>query len=339
MSGKDTGQSSADKYARWALMLGLMSFCCTCMTGVPAIILGLVARGKATKGAKIEANLGLALGFLGCILGTVAIIHGQLEDRQVDRLHQEEIAVAKAQQAAELQALLDEAPGVFERCHEALSAADSHMEKEDWANVRTELENAQKMLKPYAEKRQTELDGYEELVSELQTRSEIAKAWKSYDDAQYDIKAQRYLAADEALRLVGADLDGIPEELRKRGGISTLQKKIQADRKRIAGKANAEREKKAEAEALARVCGPEPTLSAWDGGLGAAESYVKRSAHDPSSIDVENCSTPVLTKACWKTTCAVRGKNAFGALVLNSHTFYVGVDPDYPSLPMVLAME
>jgi hypothetical protein len=70
-------------------------------------------------------------------------------------------------------------------------------------------------------------------------------------------------------------------------------------------------------------CGNQPTLSGWDGGNSEAESLVKQTAHDPDSIDVEHCTVPELTSArCWRFTCNVRGKNMFGALVLNEKTFY-----------------
>jgi hypothetical protein len=50
------------------------------------------------------------------------------------------------------------------------------------------------------------------------------------------------------------------------------------------------------------------------------DHHFKRSAHDPGSIDSENCTVPVLTEGCWKTSCIVRGKNAFGAMVANQYT-------------------
>jgi len=52
------------------------------------------------------------------------------------------------------------------------------------------------------------------------------------------------------------------------------------------------------------------------------ESKIEESAHDPDSIDVSNCTRPVLSKDnCWVSTCDVRGKNAFGALTLQKQTW------------------
>ena len=45
---------------------------------------------------------------------------------------------------------------------------------------------------------------------------------------------------------------------------------------------------------------------------------IKQTAHDPDSIDVENCTQPVMSgEACWLFGCDVRGKNAFGAKVFS----------------------
>lgn len=65
-------------------------------------------------------------------------------------------------------------------------------------------------------------------------------------------------------------------------------------------------------------------------------AYVKSGAHDPGSIDVANCSEPVLMGgACWVTTCEVRGTNALGAKVLNRMRFNIGKDLDAPAVGRV----
>jgi hypothetical protein len=69
-------------------------------------------------------------------------------------------------------------------------------------------------------------------------------------------------------------------------------------------------------------CGEQPQHLGWDGGNLEAELFMRKAAHDPGSIDVESCSVPTLTmRDCWHYTCNVRGKNVFGALVLNRTTF------------------
>lgn len=80
----------------------------------------------------------------------------------------------------------------------------------------------------------------------------------------------------------------------------------------------------ARARDLLQLCGDPPVMSAWDGGLGSAERFVRQTAHDPDSINIENCSRPILDEnLCWVTECAVRGRNVFGGMVLNYMRFQV----------------
>lgn len=77
-------------------------------------------------------------------------------------------------------------------------------------------------------------------------------------------------------------------------------------------------------QALLKLCGPAPEGcgGGWDGACIGAQSAFKRIAHDPGSVDVENCSQPELSsKHCWVSTCEVRAKNAFGAKIRSVHKF------------------
>ncbi len=80
----------------------------------------------------------------------------------------------------------------------------------------------------------------------------------------------------------------------------------------------------AELAALKVVCGAAPVGcgGGWDGECIGTKSAFKQIAHDPGSVDVENCSAPVLTKKhCWISKCTVRAKNSFGAKIATTHTF------------------
>ena len=82
----------------------------------------------------------------------------------------------------------------------------------------------------------------------------------------------------------------------------------------------ADREKMA-ATAVEIACGPSPTIH----DMKAATFLRERATFDPDSIEVDNCTTPQLTKkACWLTSCEVRGKNAFGVIVRSHYRFSVG---------------
>ena len=63
-------------------------------------------------------------------------------------------------------------------------------------------------------------------------------------------------------------------------------------------------------------------------GTSAIKSYLRSVANDPGSVSIEQCSRPSLTAECWETTCTFRGKNAFGAYVIDSATFYQSTNSD-----------
>ena len=69
-------------------------------------------------------------------------------------------------------------------------------------------------------------------------------------------------------------------------------------------------------------------MTGWNGDeLMGAEAYLQETANDPDSIEVRRCTRPVLTRTdCWTSTCQVRERNAFNALVLNRVIFSVGRD-------------
>ncbi len=70
--------------------------------------------------------------------------------------------------------------------------------------------------------------------------------------------------------------------------------------------------------------GDKPIQSAWDGSYSAVERYLERVMHDPSSLDMDNC-TPVykVENTGWIVGCKYRGKNAFGGMVLNQNWFII----------------
>jgi phage gp37-like protein len=134
------------------------------------------------------------------------------------------------------------------------------------------------------------------------------------------------IAYDERLEALLGRLRGAPAEAR--ASHPELDRRIAALERRRAGiRRQVERAQRelAEEQAYLALCGAEPPLlGAWDGELMGSETFLAESAHDPGSIDVENCTVPVLTdRDCWTTTCQVRGRNAFGAMVLNRVRFQV----------------
>lgn len=188
-------------------------------------------------------------------------------------------------------------------------------------------------------------------VAEIEAYVQVIDAVESIPEAleraKTAVSARMWLAADAAyeevlskveyLQGLGAPLSAqVPEEF----DLVTKRRQAEAGRRRIAGavatekrrierekakeaKAEEERkEKERQAAAYRAVCGEEPVRSGWDGEIVGLEAHIGQFAHDPGSIDVENCTKPVLSKdSCWVFTCQVRGKNAFGALVMNQHVY------------------
>ncbi len=59
MTGETTGTEGADRQANIAMILGLSSLCCSCFTGLPAIVLGIIAYPKASPSGKTRAAIGI----------------------------------------------------------------------------------------------------------------------------------------------------------------------------------------------------------------------------------------------------------------------------------------
>lgn len=126
----------------------------------------------------------------------------------------------------------------------------------------------------------------------------------------------------EAAKYVPTDLSKLRKKIEK--SLAAAEKIVAKYEKELAAAEARREQEKAAAEAYIALCGLEPTCGGWDGECVGIEGALKEVAHDPRSIDVENCSTPKLTADnCWVTTCSVRGKNAFGALVRSDKTFSI----------------
>jgi hypothetical protein len=83
-----------------------------------------------------------------------------------------------------------------------------------------------------------------------------------------------------------------------------------------------EKQKEGAEQAAPSSVRPEADLRGFDGECSGIERALKRVAHGPGSIDVENCTDPQLTREkCWVTRCGVRGRNAFGGMILQRKVF------------------
>lgn len=172
------------------------------------------------------------------------------------------------------------------------------------------------------------------------TSAEAAAAWPdALKFARESLDAANKLIATGKL-LAGDDMLAGEEEALARFAASPVAsakdyvdvaKKIADRRKAIAAQAKplrAAREKKIEAErvvetVLAEQRGDAPKRSSWDGAIVPVKEYLAPRMNDPDSLKIAGCTEPVADDAFWVVACDYRGKNAFGALVLNSGRFFI----------------
>jgi hypothetical protein len=66
----------------------------------------------------------------------------------------------------------------------------------------------------------------------------------------------------------------------------------------------------------------QPKASSWDGVAIVISEFLKENAHDPKSIKIAECSYIFeMSDGFYYQRVKYRGKNAFGATVLNEHYF------------------
>lgn len=84
-------------------------------------------------------------------------------------------------------------------------------------------------------------------------------------------------------------------------------------------------EEKKSQERRAKFGNP-PVASAWDGSYHVVESYLKRVANDPDSIEMDGCTEISYTEHGWLVGCNYRGRNGFGGMVRQSNWFTIRHD-------------
>jgi hypothetical protein len=159
------------------------------------------------------------------------------------------------------------------------------------------------------------VNGHRQLAEQvISGRQRFAEAERLQALAEEQIDERDYITADgtlgRALRELGQITPVAAEEI---GGVSRLQARVERRASRIERRVERAVRERAEAQAYRRLCGSRPTRSNWDHGFGVIERTLRSAAHDPGSIDVENCSYPTMSDDnCWQTDCSVRGNNPFG---------------------------
>ncbi len=129
----------------------------------------------------------------------------------------------------------------------------------------------------------------------------------------------------ESLDLI-SDLEKVEDKYQEMlpKGLSKTKRNIEKRLQRATKLVARYEKKKKEQEAYLALCGEKPVGcgGGWDGECVGTESAFQRVAHDPSDVDVERCSAPVLTKDdCWHSTCSVIARNGFGARIRQQYVF------------------
>lgn len=105
-----------------------------------------------------------------------------------------------------------------------------------------------------------------------------------------------------------------------RNQIAAQRKTIQPQLDRIAEK---RRQEAAAAAVRAAIRGPKPVNSVWDGSVSVVERAIKANMHDPSSYEHVGTTEPQIEGDYWVVITRFRGKNMFGAKVINTKKFYI----------------
>ena len=323
-----------------SLLLGLSSFLCLCFTGVPAAIAGLIALTKdPTKSERVQAWIGIVLGGLSIVVLGVSMVASNIEEKQA--LEEERAQVqaqyeqSKADEAALVASLNEDAEVNLQEIEEHVAAMEAALASKEATTATEARKTASELLTPYT-KRKLFPDRTTPLEARLQAAQPHVEALEGWDNGLVLLEEKSYIDASASMDAALLSLDKLPDDYVNKKAATGLKREISRKQKGFASKKKKEEDALARALAEQLVCGDRPQPDGWDGGLIAVDRYMKDRAHDPSSIDSEQCSQPVMTDNCWKTTCKVRGKNAFGAEVLNVHTLYLGRHPQISSMHIVI---
>jgi len=329
------------------------------------ISLSLIGWGVAATGKKVASPLsyfypafkypillGLASVGLGLILfisaiGTLAL-KWDTERQEAARLR---TAEAQQQQQQRETALIEarlhaEADATAKQWAVALGAVDAELAQGQPREAYRKLEAAKKevpqlRLHPLPPSIAAVLPRHQALEARIEPIRQTLDIYDQLQDKRANIapliQGKEWLAAEAAvnaaeglLRQVKAAASDVKRYLPADASLDQVQRQLERAGKLIKPKAERERKQQQLREAYASLCGPKPGVSAWDGEVVGIERALKRVAHDPDSIDVENCTEPTLSeKHCWVTTCDVRGKNMFGGKILQRKRFSIsklGID-------------
>jgi len=292
----------------------------------------------------------LATGALGALYIVLGI--GKLgTDRKQAAIAEERAQAAQVAQKAhseEQRRLTEQLPqavsGLREQLAEAARTAESSGASEGLRRVKLVKEAIAGLAARFDGQAPVELRIVEreadQQASALSARVELQQTYESIDAqigfAKEAIGHANWLAADGdyagALRSVDSVENSratlaayIPpafDAKRKRAEISALRGRILGQVAVAKKQQAAEEDKRIRQAAYEALCGPAPGLEPADNAWVLLKMRLEKVANDPDSIEIVDCTPPVLTeKICWATRCNIRGKNAFGHSVIQQKWF------------------
>jgi len=225
------------------------------------------------------------------------------------------------------------APIACEPVMAAVVRIDGLLAADDIKGARAEVDAASRLLAPW-----TDLKDSPDVAAAEKAIKDRALCVTMFEDSGADAHDDAAAAElDETLSIYLELASGVDEVFRASGPMQKASEAVERRRKRLEPavlrferKQEQEQQQKQDeanaAAALLALCGTGPRVEPHGRGIIDVDVVVAQTAHDPGSVYTSNCSDPVMSDRCWRTTCIVRGKNAFGALVANTVTFYLGRD-------------
>ncbi|MBL4709735.1 MAG: zinc ribbon domain-containing protein [Flavobacteriales bacterium] len=114
----------------------------------------------------------------------------------------------------------------------------------------------------------------------------------------------------ENLKLYNQLISLKPNNIKYKNKVTYYQNKVNAEEINIASRK--------------LLYGAKPIKDHWTNGYIEIEKHLQHAAHDPSSIQFDNCSDVFFNEnKGWLIRCTYRGKNAYGALIKNTNWFTV----------------
>jgi len=283
---------------------------------------------------------GTGLRLLEIVAGIVLIVttgaaSSWKAERQMAADKQAQADTVKKAREASILRLQQNLGSVALECRARIESAKAALEKGSYDQAEENLVQVWLRIDPYLKSSPVPSEivsvreTYERLTAEVTPKVKARAAWneaqQAIKDGEDSIRERKFSEARTFFVTAQDRLGAVGESEAQALGLSLSRTVALVDSKLKLLKKPAEREEAAlekaenERKLLAYVCGDKPERSSWDGAIIGLESNLKEFAHDPKSIDVSDCSEPVMSdKHCWTFRCKVRGKNAFGALILKT---------------------